>query len=239
MVDHAPKRITALDTTDSRSFTIEVAGPAALLVAKLHKLGDRDRRAPDACRAQLLQRALRGWSGRPWIPDGRPRRRVARGPCRRCPVRRGARVRPRSSRWALSGLRVLTLRMRPKSGPRAPKRHRLIALRRQTALHAGPFGRALCRTRNGDPFLTIGCSRRALPGDVRDLHGFRGTHRHSGSVSGRPRCLGVAWRGSCRRRPPRGARRAGAGQIIERPGAAASPGSGRLGPGRISCTRGR
>jgi hypothetical protein len=47
MVDHAPTPITAFDATDSRSFTIEVAGPAALLVAKLHKLGDRDRSAPE------------------------------------------------------------------------------------------------------------------------------------------------------------------------------------------------
>jgi hypothetical protein len=47
MVDHAPAVIQSLDTTDRRSFTIEVAGPAALLVAKLHKLGDRDRQAPE------------------------------------------------------------------------------------------------------------------------------------------------------------------------------------------------
>ena len=33
--------ITALDTNDSRAIEIEVAGPAALLVAKLHKLGER------------------------------------------------------------------------------------------------------------------------------------------------------------------------------------------------------
>jgi hypothetical protein len=47
IVDHAPAPIEALDSTDSRRFTIEVAGPAALLVAKLHKLGDRDRSAPE------------------------------------------------------------------------------------------------------------------------------------------------------------------------------------------------
>jgi hypothetical protein len=47
IVDQAPAPIAALDPSDSRSFTIEVAGPAALLVAKLHKLGDRDRSAPE------------------------------------------------------------------------------------------------------------------------------------------------------------------------------------------------
>jgi hypothetical protein len=38
--------IAALDPADERSFTIEIAGPAALLVAKLHKLGDRDQQDP-------------------------------------------------------------------------------------------------------------------------------------------------------------------------------------------------
>jgi hypothetical protein len=47
IVDHAPMTITALDPADRRSFDIEVAGPAGLLVAKLHKLGDRDDQAPD------------------------------------------------------------------------------------------------------------------------------------------------------------------------------------------------
>ena len=46
IVDHAPATIAALDPADGRSFTIEVAGPAALLVAKLHKLGERDQRNP-------------------------------------------------------------------------------------------------------------------------------------------------------------------------------------------------
>lgn len=41
VVDHAPIRITALGQGDERSCTVEVAGPAALLVAKLHKLGER------------------------------------------------------------------------------------------------------------------------------------------------------------------------------------------------------
>lgn len=41
LVDHAPMVITAVDPADTRTVTIKVAGPAALLVAKLHKLGER------------------------------------------------------------------------------------------------------------------------------------------------------------------------------------------------------
>jgi hypothetical protein len=41
VVDHAPMTITALDPHDTRAVEMEVAGPAALLVAKLHKLGER------------------------------------------------------------------------------------------------------------------------------------------------------------------------------------------------------
>jgi hypothetical protein len=41
VVDHMSMPIRALDPNDSRSFEVEVAGPAALLVAKLHKLHDR------------------------------------------------------------------------------------------------------------------------------------------------------------------------------------------------------
>lgn len=41
VVDHAPMRVTALAEGDERACTVEVAGPAALLVAKLHKLGER------------------------------------------------------------------------------------------------------------------------------------------------------------------------------------------------------
>ena len=41
VVDHAPMRVAALDLGDDRHCTVEVAGPAALLVAKLHKLGER------------------------------------------------------------------------------------------------------------------------------------------------------------------------------------------------------
>lgn len=41
LVDHAPMTITSLAAEDDREATIKVAGPAALLVAKLHKLGER------------------------------------------------------------------------------------------------------------------------------------------------------------------------------------------------------
>jgi hypothetical protein len=41
LVDHGPVEITAIDPTDKRSIVINVAGEAAMLVAKLHKLGDR------------------------------------------------------------------------------------------------------------------------------------------------------------------------------------------------------
>ncbi len=39
--DNAPMLISALDPADARSFTIRVAGPAALLVAKTHKVAER------------------------------------------------------------------------------------------------------------------------------------------------------------------------------------------------------
>jgi hypothetical protein len=41
LVDHQPLTITALEPTDSRTFDIRVAGPAALLVAKLIKIDER------------------------------------------------------------------------------------------------------------------------------------------------------------------------------------------------------
>lgn len=41
LVDHSPMEIRAFDDNDARTFTIAVAGPAALLVAKLHKVADR------------------------------------------------------------------------------------------------------------------------------------------------------------------------------------------------------
>ena len=41
LVDHAPRTLEALEPADTRSVEVNVAGPAALLVAKLHKLGER------------------------------------------------------------------------------------------------------------------------------------------------------------------------------------------------------
>jgi hypothetical protein len=41
LLDHSPMSVAALDPMDTRSVEVEVAGPAALLVAKAHKLHDR------------------------------------------------------------------------------------------------------------------------------------------------------------------------------------------------------
>jgi hypothetical protein len=41
LIDHSVMRLSALDADDRRQFGIRVAGPSALLVAKLHKLADR------------------------------------------------------------------------------------------------------------------------------------------------------------------------------------------------------
>ncbi|WBQ05451.1 GSU2403 family nucleotidyltransferase fold protein [Kribbella sp. CA-293567] len=41
MVDNSPMYISALDPSDPRRLLVAVAGPAALLVAKLHKIGER------------------------------------------------------------------------------------------------------------------------------------------------------------------------------------------------------
>jgi len=46
LVDHAPMTISALDPSDDRQISVAVAGPTALLVAKLHKLYER-RDAPN------------------------------------------------------------------------------------------------------------------------------------------------------------------------------------------------
>lgn len=47
IADNAPMSITALDPSDLRRIAVNVAGPAALLVAKMHKLGDRAATAPE------------------------------------------------------------------------------------------------------------------------------------------------------------------------------------------------
>jgi hypothetical protein len=61
LVDLAPMTITALDPTDVRLFELNVAGTAALLTAKLHKIQDRagSKRAQDKDALDIL-RILRG-----------------------------------------------------------------------------------------------------------------------------------------------------------------------------------
>jgi len=60
LVDHATHEFAALDPDDSRRVSIRVAGPAALMVSKLVKLGDRlrDPRRLDAKDAYDLYRLL-------------------------------------------------------------------------------------------------------------------------------------------------------------------------------------
>ena len=41
LIDHQPMTITALDPTDPRSVTMNVAGTGALLIAKVHKIAER------------------------------------------------------------------------------------------------------------------------------------------------------------------------------------------------------
>jgi len=41
LVDHGPMRIAAIDPDDPRTVRIAVAGPAALLISKVHKIADR------------------------------------------------------------------------------------------------------------------------------------------------------------------------------------------------------
>lgn len=42
LVDKSEKTISSLDSSDGRSYRVAVAGPAALLVSKLHKISDRE-----------------------------------------------------------------------------------------------------------------------------------------------------------------------------------------------------
>ncbi len=44
VIDNQKREIGALEPGDERVFTVRVAGPAALLVAKLHKIGERNER---------------------------------------------------------------------------------------------------------------------------------------------------------------------------------------------------
>lgn len=63
LIDREPRTITALELGDERSVTMQVAGPGALLVAKLHKLWERtqndDRvKAKDALDVFRILRAI-------------------------------------------------------------------------------------------------------------------------------------------------------------------------------------
>lgn len=62
LVDCEPTRIDSFDPDDARSFTIRVAGPAALLVAKTHKVAERitDLKRSDAKDAHDIYRLLQG-----------------------------------------------------------------------------------------------------------------------------------------------------------------------------------
>jgi hypothetical protein len=50
VIDHALVRVGALDPADTRAFDVRVAGVAALMVAKLHKIAERK----DALARRLL-----------------------------------------------------------------------------------------------------------------------------------------------------------------------------------------
>lgn len=52
LVDNAPMLLAALDPNDRRSFVIAIAGPAALVVAKLHKIGERSEQTPDRLKSK-------------------------------------------------------------------------------------------------------------------------------------------------------------------------------------------
>lgn len=63
LVDADVFRLTALDTADTRSIEVRVAGPAALLVAKLHKIDERQSGARSIDKDALdVLRILRGTS---------------------------------------------------------------------------------------------------------------------------------------------------------------------------------
>lgn len=47
LVDHQIVQLTTFNPDDARVLAIRVAGPSALLVAKLHKLADRSARLRD------------------------------------------------------------------------------------------------------------------------------------------------------------------------------------------------
>jgi hypothetical protein len=62
LVDHSPMHVAALDPADARAYEVNVAGTAALLIAKAHKLAGRARdrhRRPDRFQAKDAEDVLR------------------------------------------------------------------------------------------------------------------------------------------------------------------------------------
>ncbi len=71
LVDRSSMTVASLEETDSRTFDIPVAGPGALLVAKLHKIADRSadvRRRSDKDALDILRLFA------VYRPSGSPRR---------------------------------------------------------------------------------------------------------------------------------------------------------------------
>ncbi len=77
-MDHGPFEISALESADDRRVTANVAGEAALLVAKLHKLHDRVESDRDD---RLDDKVM-------WLARGARVRRRSSGPCRHLTGRR-------------------------------------------------------------------------------------------------------------------------------------------------------
>jgi len=108
LVDHAPMTIVALKPEDGRTLSANVAGPAALLVAKAHKIHDRlqrgrpdrvlDKDAGDVLR--LMQTTTRSPSAPPWPGSPRTRWREPPPPQRRNTSKRSsADAAGPASRW--------------------------------------------------------------------------------------------------------------------------------------------
>jgi hypothetical protein len=93
IVDNAPMTIRALDPSDHRQATVAVAGPAALLVAKLHKIGERTDRPNRLIDKDATTSTAS--SSRPIT--SRPRRGLVSWPATSCAARRRA---PRSTTCA-------------------------------------------------------------------------------------------------------------------------------------------
>ena len=137
LVDHGPLTVTALDPADTRQVTVEVAGLAALLVAKAHKIHDRleggrpdrlsDKDAADVYRIMQTVRpadlgaTIAGAPRRPTILNGHwPSDGVHEGP-----------VRSTGGRWRCHGAESASTGCRSGSGGSSVCRlHRRFGLNR-------------------------------------------------------------------------------------------------------------